>query len=148
MNTALIYCSPHGRTRKVVQRALEALAVQPDVYDLASAQPHEELRKYDLLIVFCPTYGDEELPEAMENYILDLKADLTGIGFILCELGNYYGYDDLSFGAKRILRRRFKELGATDVGPHLSLDSMPKVDWNRLNQWIQTVNQGLLTPKT
>lgn len=147
MKSALIFCSPHGRTRKVVEHALQELAVKPDVFDLKDAQPTDILRDYDLLLVFCPTYGDEELPEAMENYILNLKTDLTGRLFTICELGNYYGYDDYCFGAMNIIRQCLEKLGARELCSPLSFDSLPKVNWNHLSNWVRFVNDHL-APKT
>ena len=143
MKSALLFSSQHGRTRKVVDVAMRELTVKPDRLDVKEAPSPETLSSYDLLLFFCPTYGDEELQQDMEDYLRQLALDLTGKRFAVCELGNYYGYDDFSFGAMRILRRRLLELNGRELCQPLSLDSLPKVNWGQLSRWVAAVNLSL-----
>jgi flavodoxin len=139
MKTALLYGSSNGRTRKAVNESLACLAVKPDVFDVKDDQA-EHVSNYDLLMFFSPTYGDEELQHDMEEFIRRFSLDLTGKQFAICELGNFYGYEDFSFGAMPILRRRLLELGGKELCSPLSLDSMPRVNWEHLKRWIEYVN--------
>lgn len=143
MKSVLLYASTHGKTRKVVAEALKHLAVQPDVFDVKELQESRRLAGYDLLLVFCPTYGDEELQDDMEHFLRKFDLDLRGKHFVICELGNYYGYDDFSFGALRLIRAHLLELGAQELCGPLSLDTIPRTNWNHLNRWVELVNTHL-----
>lgn len=143
MNAALLYGSSHGRTRKVVNESLERLAIKPDVFDVKECPNTQQISDHELLIFFSPTYGDEELQPDMEDFLRYFSLDLSGKQFVICELGNYYGYEDFSFGAMPILRRRLLELGALEFCTPLSLDTMPRVSWEQLHRWIEYVNSCL-----
>jgi flavodoxin len=141
MRILLLFSSRFGRTRKVVGTALPLLAVKPDVVEITSQLDPDVLLHYDILLLFTPTYGDEELHDVMEDFLRRIDRPLTGLRFAICELGNYGGYDDFSFGAMRIVRQRLLERNATELGSHLSLDSMPRLDEAQLARWIRDVNQ-------
>ena len=143
MKVALLFSSQHGRTRKAVQEALPHLAPAPEVFDVKESPPAEKIQSCDVLLVFSPTYGDEELQQDMEDFLRGFSANLAGRRFALCELGNYGGYDDFSFGAAHILRRRLRELGATELCSALSLDAMPRIQWEHLHQWAAFVSRHL-----
>jgi flavodoxin len=143
MKAALLFSSRHGRTRKVVDSAMRQLSLSPDVFDVGAGSVHEKLRDYELLLFFAPTYGDEELEQDMEAFLAGLTQDLSGKRFVICELGNYYGYEDFSFGAMRILRRRLLELNGRELCAPLSLDSFPRLDWSQFDRWVASVNRSL-----
>ncbi|MBK8465876.1 MAG: flavodoxin domain-containing protein [Chloracidobacterium sp.] len=143
MKIALLYGSSHGRTRKAVNESLERLTIKPDVFDVKDLTSTEQFSVYDILMFFCPTYGDEELQPDMEKFITDFSLDMSGKQFVICELGNYYGYEDFSFGAMQIIRRHLLELGGRELCSPLSLDAMPRVEWNQLRRWIEYVNGNL-----
>lgn len=143
MKAALLYASSHGCTRKVLATALTRLVIRPDVFDVKQGIDQQRLAGYDFLAFFCPTYGDEELQEDMENFLDSLRVDLTGKQFVICELGNYYGYDDFSLGAMRIIRQRLIELHGTELCEPLSLDSFPTIAWGHLLQWLGYLNRNL-----
>lgn len=92
-----------------------------------------DLKSYRHIIFVCPTYGDEELPEEMENFIVSLET--TDKKFTICELGNYYGYDFPEFGAAKIIRYHLFKLQWQEFMKQLSLDSLPKINWPIFNQW-------------
>jgi len=143
MKAAILYASSHGRTRKVLGEVLQHLALRPDVYDVKEGMAQDRLADYDLLVFLCPTYGDEELQEDMENFLDAFTLDLHGKRFAICELGNYYGYDDFSFGAMRIIRARLLQLGGKELCEPLSLDSFPKTAWGHLSDWVKHLNTKL-----
>ena len=142
MKAALLYSTEHGRTRKVVAETLKQLKIAPEVFDVAEGVSMEKLASFDLLIFFTPTYGDEELQDDMENFIAGFDLDLAGKQFVICELGNFYGYD-FAFGAMPIIRRRLLELHGAELCEPLSLDSLPKLNWGQLSRWITCVNESL-----
>lgn len=141
MRILLLFSSRFGRTRKVVRAALPLLAVKPDVVEITPQLDSDVLLRYDILLLFTPTYGDEELHGVMEDFLRRIDTKLTGLRFAICELGNYGGYDDFSFGALRIVRQRLLERDATELGSHLSLESMPRLDEDQLARWISDVNR-------
>ena len=142
LKAALLYSSQHGKTRKVVAQVVKELWIAPEVFDVANGVDHATLAACDLLLFFTPTYGDEELHEDMENFLANFNVNLSTRCFVICELGNYYGYD-FAFGAMPILRRRLLELNGTELCTPLSLDSLPKLNWAHLTRWIDHVNQAL-----
>ena len=143
MKTAIVYASSHGKTRKVLAEVQKFLCVSPDVFDVKDGVDPERLAAYDLLAFFCPTYGDEELQDDFEKFLLQFDLDLTGKQFVICELGNYYGYEDFSFGAMPIIRRRLLELHGRELCEPLSLDSFPRTHWGHLEDWVEHVNEKL-----
>lgn len=140
MKAALFYGSSNGRTLKAVNESLKRLAIVPDIFNVKDVSPSGDLSRYELLMFFCPTYGDEELQPDMEKFIRDFSQDLTGKRFVICELGNYYGYEDFSFGAMPIIRRHLIALGGEELCTPLSLDTMPRVEWTHLHRWVDHVN--------
>lgn len=143
MKIALLYGSTHGRTRKVAQAVCEQLVSRPDLFDVKQRPKSETFGPYDVLLFFAPTYGDEELQDDMEDFLQSFHLDLTGRRFAVVELGNYYGYDDFSFGAMAIMRHHLLDLHGTEVCQPLSLDSLPKVHWGQLGRWVAHLNAQL-----
>ena len=79
----------------------------------------------------------------MENFLRHFELDMTGKRFAICELGNYYGYNDFSFGAMRIIREHLLELHGEELCELLSLDSMPKMSLEHLLRWVELLNSKL-----
>lgn len=123
MITQIIYSSINGKTSLVAS-----------YFDNSTNIKNNPNIDCDLLIILCPTYGDEELPLEMEDYLFQMKI-IKMKYFVICELGNYYGYDDFTFGAGIILKKYFENLGFKEFLPMLSLDSIPRIDWNNFHKW-------------
>lgn len=140
MKTAIVYGSTHGRTAKVTDTIARELKMPPDIFRAKEITDAAVFEPYDLLLFCCPTYGDEELQVDMEDFLLRVELKLAGKLFAICELGSYYGYDDFSFGAMRVIRGRLLEAGGTEVCQPLSLDSFPKVNWDHLLTWVDYLN--------
>ena len=138
----ILYCSVHGTTRKVVRRAIERFSFSHSIVNVAEADA-AALDGSEPLVVFCPTYGDEELPEPMERLVIAGGPPLSGRGFAICELGNYYGYDKFDFGALPILDAVFRARGGRRIAAGLSLDSLPRIDWPSLLRWCALVDRGV-----
>ena len=125
-----IYASNHGRSKRVAN----TFGNCHNVTDNPSLDG-------EIILFICPTYGDEELPEAMENFINQIT--IKNKMFCVCELGNYYGYDDFGFGAKRIIQHKLLSLDWHEFFPALSLDSMPIIDWPTLNDWKRRLENAI-----
>lgn len=95
----------------------------------------------DVIFFICPTYGDEELPHDMEDYLLNIK--LNDKFFVICEIGNYYGYDDFTFGPKIIIEKHLHSLRWKKFFSGFSLDVIPIVRWDALNKWKEGLYEAL-----
>lgn len=138
MEIALIYATKHNHTKKVVDALVERATFKFYIYNVASPVI---LDQYDLILVFCPTYGDEELPLNMEDFLQTLTCKQKK--FVICELGNYYGYDDYEFGAMKIIKHTLLNLEWTEFMQGLSLDSLPKINWDVFYNWCERLNNAI-----
>jgi flavodoxin len=143
MKTIILYGSTRGSTERVVKALSKYLSFSYEVRNVKLLQNSDVLNQYDLLIFFAPTYGDEELQDDMENFLSICNNDLSGKFYAICELGNYYGYDDFSFGAMRIISHKLDILNAKQFIQPLSMDSLPKKDWDALERWCFLLNENL-----
>jgi flavodoxin len=123
LNTVTLYTSVHGHSREVAYQLPNPIKVIPSL----------KIDDFNMFIFVCPTYGDEELPLTMEEFLLEITN--TNKYFTVCELGNYYGYEDFQFGSRKIISHFLQSRGWEMIFPGLSLDSMPKIDWPVFNEW-------------
>jgi flavodoxin len=140
MKTVVLFASSRGSTRRVVKRLDEILEFSFDCFDVKSLKDSSSLEKYELLLFFCPTYGNEELPLDMERFIVNFKLDMSSKYYTICELGNYYGYET-DFGAMKIIRYHLEKLCGKEILSPLSMDSLPKKDWMALATWCGKLNK-------
>ena len=143
MQVLVLYGSSRRSTQMVVNRLPQYLKFPFDVINVKSQVNLTDLKPYELLLFFVPTYGDGEVQEDMERFMLRLSSPLPTKQFCICELGNYYGYDDFAHGAMPILREHLTRLGAKEFAPPVSIDSLPKKDWQNLNRWCSLLNERL-----
>lgn len=130
MNIQLIYDSPHGKTKFVSSK-----------FNCECVSAKNAVIWADIVLFLCPTYGDEELPHEMEDFLLSLK--IRNKSYVVCELGNYYGYDDFTFGAKKIIEEHLNSLGWDKFYNGISLDSLPKIDWDCFFKWKKGLDHAL-----
>lgn len=131
---AIVYASRHGHSARVAK----------DIgwHHVFNAKDNPDLKCFDIILFVCPTYGDGELPPAMENYLLTLNGRKK---YAICELGHYHGYENLQFGAATIIERHLDALGWQKFAPTLSLDAQPHIDWDNLRPWKEELEQCLST---
>jgi flavodoxin len=142
MKTVVLYASSHGSTRSVIKRLAEMVQFSFDCFDVKSLRDSSSMDKYELFLFFCPTYGNEELQPDMERFIINLKLDMSGKYYAICELGNYYGYET-DFGAMKIIRYHLEKLFGKELVSPLSMDSLPKKDWKAFATWCGKLNEIL-----
>jgi flavodoxin len=93
------------------------------------------LENYNNYIIVCPTYGDEELPFEMEDFLINLK--FKNKKYAICELGNRFGHEgEEGFGAASIIERVLEKLHWEKID-RISLDSVPDIDWEILRKWTE-----------
>ena len=76
----------------------------------------------------------------MEEFLKHFNLDLSTKKYVICETGNYYGYDNFELGAKKIIDWHLKNLGATEYYKGFSLDTLPRIDWKSFEKWIKELN--------
>lgn len=125
INPVAVYATIKGSTFKVVKNFGVPYYKVTENFDLI---------EYDPILIFCPTYGDEELPELMENFLTSLT--VPNKNFAICELGNYFGYGiPCDFGSAKIIERCLFDLKWKKFYKTLSLDSVPKINWDDFFIW-------------
>ena len=139
----VIYSTIGGTTRKVAQRVAGRIndGVVLDAC-AAMAQPAGDETRHVLL--FCPTYGDEEAEDGFEDLLVHYDwARLGGAPFAFCELGIYTGYEDFGHGLADMVRHVLLRHGLHEVAPPLSVDTVPVTDWDMVDAWADLVRARL-----
>ncbi len=140
MKGLIVFGSTRGNTRTVAGRVPGMLEIAVDVMDVKNIGSTELLAAYDILVFFASTWGDGELQADMEDFLARHPLQLGGKPYAICELGNYYGYDDFEYGAMRIMRHYLEQGGGTEFVEPFSMDSMPRKDWDGLERWCKLLN--------
>jgi flavodoxin len=143
MKALIIYGSTRGNTRVVATRMPKNLHFDADVLPVNSLQDANVLRQYDLLLFLASTWGDGESQIDMERFFVRHRIDLSGTHYAICELGNYYGYDDFEFGALRIMRHQLQQWGGREFIEPFCMDSLPRKDWAGFARWCNLLNRAV-----
>jgi flavodoxin len=143
MKAIALYGSSRGNTKLVANRLAEKVSFALDVIDVATISDLQWAKSYDLLIFLSSTWGDGELQEDMENFFTGNKLDLQGRHYALCELGNYYGYDDFEFGALRVMQCVVAAANGVEFHEPFCMDSYPRKDWEGFDRWIASLNTSV-----
>lgn len=146
MKALVVFGSTRGNTRAVVGRLPALLRFPIDIVNVAELVGADTLKPYDLLIFFASTWGDGELQLDMERFLSRQALQLDGKRYVMCELGNYYGYDDFEFGAMRIMQHHLDAAGGIELMEPFSMDSLPRKDWNGLARWCGLLNLKAAQP--
>ena len=128
MKMQVIYDSNHGCTKKVASK-----------FTCDVKHVKEAIIWADVVLFLCPTYGDEELPHDMEDFLLSMTE--KNRKYVVCELGNYYGYDDFQFGASTIIEGCLNNLGWQKFYSSYSMDSLPTIDWEPFLKWKKSLEE-------
>ena len=109
-------------------------------FNCKTATPEDcpRLSKFNTIIIVVSNTGDEELPQPMEDYLAKLK--IKNKKYIVCELGNYFGFENYS-GCKKIVFKILNDLGWEKISD-ISLDSVPSLDKRSLKKWLSTLNKN------
>ena len=140
MKTILLFASTFGTTRNIIKKSLNKFDFKIDICDVKDLTNISSINKYELFIFFNPTTGDEEMHPEIERLLLNWELDANGQMFVICELGNYYGYDDFSFGSMRIIKKILLQKGLRQLCQPLSLDTIPRIPWEHYFEWVELVN--------
>ena len=141
MKALVVYGSTWGNTAKVVQRLPSLLSFQVQIENVKNLTSDSIFREYDLLLFFTSTSGDQELQADIEAFVVRNPPRLHGQAYAVCELGNYFGYDDFEFGAECILSHVLDEGGGREFIPPFAMDTFPNRDWRGLTRWCDMLNE-------
>jgi flavodoxin len=141
MKSLVIYGSTWGSTRKIVRHLPEILCFPIDIVDVKTLTDSSVFDSYELLLFFAPTSGDEELQLDLEDFIARHLHRLEEKYYAVCELGNYFGYDDFKFGAEKILSRFLSAIGGQEFVPPFAMETFPYKDFDGLARWCKLLNE-------
>jgi len=139
----LVYGSTRENTARLARSLPQLLAVPLDVFNAANIQSLEQIDGYDVYLFFASTWGDGELQIDMENFFVKHRLELTGKAYAICELGNYYGYDDFEFGALHIMQGLLARSGGRELIEPFCMDSLPRKDLENFQRWLTLLNDKL-----
>ncbi len=138
MKLTIIYDSIHGHTKKIVDELQATLSVLVDPYRAGS---FPDISSYDRIVFCCPTYGDDELSDDMEQFLISIRA--KDKKYCLCELGNYYGYEDFQFAPRKIMVPHLNSMGWVEFHEPISIDSLAVIDWIGFRNWARSIDTVL-----
>lgn len=86
------------------------------------------------LIILTPNHGDAEVQEDVEKFLVARGHEIQT--WVVIEIGNYYGFDDWSFGARERIALYLKKLGKGEEAlPGAGIDTLPQTDWKTIDRW-------------
>jgi flavodoxin len=133
--------NPNSSSAQIVKRMKERLLFPIAAVNLVASERNEgELEEADVALFITATYGDQELQDDMERFLVSTRISAS-VRYVICEIGNYYGYDDYRFGSGDLTDRILAAKGARRQMSVASIDSLPKLDWKGIDQWIDLLNE-------
>ncbi len=137
----VIYGTRGGTTRTVAQRLAKALGQVPCDDVRALQQVAVELSPTDL-VVCAPTYGDAELEDSMEAFLVAHDwSTWKGCRFAICEVGIYTGYEDFGHGLCAPIRHLLTAAGMIECFEPLAVDSVPLADDGLAEAWAAQLSR-------
>jgi flavodoxin len=137
--TLILFASRGHAAKNTAYYVANYLGISTEVvYNVSEAPVKIEELNFEHVILISPTYGDEELEEAMETCMTNTSWSVhKGKTFDIIELGLYRGYDFSVLGAARIMQLCMEKYGLVKTSPVLSLDSVPNTSTDLLEKWLK-----------
>ena len=140
MKAVIIYSSKGNSTKQVALSIKANIRYESTLINLYDCDIKSENIDFDLLVLVCPTYGDEELEIKMEQFlILSDWSKHKSKKIAVCELGLYRGYKETSLGAGKIIFEFLKSKGLKTETKILSIDSLPLEDFLLIEKWSKKI---------
>lgn len=145
MKNAIFYAAanPNGSSAQIVNKITENIPNVFSTYNILDKSININWGSIEHIVFIVATYGDQELQDDAENFISGIKHDLKSISYSLCEIGNYYGYDDFKYGSGDIVEKVFQNLGAIQKTKTVSIDTLPKIDWQGVEHWTKLLSNAV-----
>ena len=142
MKILLVYVAPtpRGSSATIAINLKTELKKDIELLNLAESNSSDKIIGFDIMLFVAATYGDQELNDGLEEFIVSLPDSLPNMNYAVCEIGNYYGYDDFELGAGKIVESHMTKLGAKQILPMYSVDTLPILDSRKLAKWVNELN--------
>ncbi len=145
MKSIIIYSAPNktGSSAKIANKVYFHLNENALLFNISETKMEIEMTNYKVLIFIVATYGDQELHDSYEEFMIAKGNFNSSHKFSICEIGNYYGYDDFELGGGRIVKTHIENLQAKEILPMYSIDSLPLIDDRKLNKWLVDLSKKI-----
>lgn len=141
MKIAVLYGTTRGSTARIVSNLAKFVKFSFDAYNVKEIKDLKLIEDYNLLIFFCPTYGDMEPQEDIENFLMRFNIDMSEKYFAVCRIGTYEGYDLFEPSCGRIVRVEMLNRGGIEIIQPISIDSLPGIDQIALGRWFVLLDE-------
>lgn len=140
----VIYGTQGGTTRKVAQRLARILGQVPCDDVRVLHQPGVTFSPTDL-VVCSPTYGDAELENSMETFLMTHDwSRWKGRRFAICEVGIYTGYEEFGHGLCAPIRQLLTAAGMIECFEPLAVDAAPLAEDELAEAWATQLSRLIL----
>jgi flavodoxin len=136
----ILFSSKNNSTKKIAEKISEKLIYKNVIKNVNDLKDTSIYAHYKYIFLCSPTYGSEELHIDMESFIVKNKNFFNNKRLCLIETGNFYGYENFSFGAGVNMYNFFIKIPCMFFYKNLSLDTFPKTDYFTLNRWLNGLN--------
>lgn len=145
MKSLILYAAPGSKSSsaRIAKTLKEKLTEPVESLNVFDMDRYEKIGEYSTLIFIVATYGDQELHDNYEDFILNIDHSLPKFNYVVCEIGNYYGYDDFELGAGRIIIKHMENLKGNSLLPLYSIDTLPLLDEQKLDKLVVSLNSIL-----
>ena len=147
MKAMIIFGSTTGNTEVMagtVAKALEENEIETVTTNVTDASADNLKEEYDLILIGCPAYGDDEveLQEDFEDFYENMDGmDLSGKKFAVFAPGDS-SYEHFC-GSVDFLEEKLKELGGKIVQDGLKVDGDPDDSETETMQWSANLAKSL-----
>lgn len=135
---AIIFSSKGNSAKKVAVHIRNEINENSFIVNISDDFRLVETLEFNQLVLISPTYGDEELEETMEKFLIESNWDShKGKDLFICELGLYRGYEITKQGAGQLIKSYLTQKELIPRGEIMSIDSLPLENYELINTWIQ-----------
>lgn len=141
----VVYGSTTGNTENTAHMIAKAIAehnhnIETRVTDVSSAELGDFSKDYDMFLLGCSTWGDEEI-ELQEDFA-DFYENMDGLDLKNKKIA-VFGCGDSSYthfcGAVDALEEKAESLGANRVVSGLKIDGDPEDSENEIVEWAHSM---------
>ncbi|PIE68783.1 MAG: flavodoxin [Deltaproteobacteria bacterium] len=143
----IVFGSSTGNTETMSEKIAEALGkadVEAELKNVTDAQPSDMAGEYDLVLLGCPAYGDEEVE--LQDDFQDFYDDMDGVALEGKKCAAF-APGDSSYehfcGTVDMLEKKLGQIGGDVVVEGLKIDGDPLDALSDINEWAEKVAGAL-----
>ncbi len=135
----IVFGSSTGNTETMAEKIAEALGkedVEVELKNVLNTKPAELAGEYDLVLLGCPAYGDDEI-ELQDDFV-DFYDDMAGVSLGGKKCGAFAPGDssyEFFCGSVDMLESKLGDLGGNVVIEGLKIDGDPLDAMDDINEW-------------